>query len=377
MKRSADLRLAGLNAGAVLTGPETVHIDVTNGCNTNCVTCWDHSPLLTIGRSSAWKRRRADAESVAALLDDILTLGGLRAVILSGMGEPFTHPDIERMIQAVKSRGLHLTIITNLIPARAERVLELGVDQLLIGVHAATEAAYRAFHPNFVGDEWQRLLGMLDRFAEAGRRFKHVQVISRENAGELVEMVRFGHRYRAAQVNFKLASLKEGTEACRVTDEQRLALVDRLVPEAWAVARELGVVTNLDVFAEQLRAGGAATAPIADIGCFMGHVYSRILVDGTVLYCCNTEVVVGSLAGGARFSELWTGPAWSDLRARMRRGEYFDSCKQCGKVTQNVKIGRAFAAAYGEARLAEITGRAPSPPASTTDQPAPPALSWD
>lgn len=356
-KKFETLRLAGMDAGCVLTGPESVHIDVTNGCNTNCITCWDHSPLLHIGRTSAWKRRRVDAAAVRELLDDILSLGGLRAVILSGMGEPFTHPDIEPMIAAVKERGLHLTIITNLIPARAESVVELGVDTLLIGVHAATEAAYRAFHPSFVGDEWSRLLGMLERFAAAGRRDKHVQVISRVNAGELVEMVRFGHRYRAAQVNFKLASLKDGTEACRITDEQRRALTEELVPEARAVSRELGVPTNLDVFAEQLRAGGAATAPIADIGCFMGYVYSRILVDGTVLYCCNTDVVVGSLAGGARFSELWTGPAWGELRARMRRGEYFDSCSQCGKVTQNVKLGRAFAAAYGEARLFAISGR--------------------
>lgn len=358
MKKPADLRLAGMDAGAVLTGPETVHIDVTNGCNTNCITCWDHSPLLQIGRTSAWKRRRVDALAVEALLDDVLSLGGLKAVILSGMGEPFTHPDIEPMIAAVKARGLHLTIITNLIPARAERVLSLGVDQLLIGVHAASEAAYRAFHPSFVADEWARLLAMLEGFAAEGRRFKHVQVISQVNALELVEMVRFGHRYRAAQVNFKLASLKDGTEACRVTDDQRRALVNELVPEAIELADALGVSTNLDVFAEQLRAGGAATAPIRDIGCFMGYVYSRVLVDGTVLYCCNTDVVVGSIAGGARFSELWTGPSWRELRARMRRGDYFDSCNQCGKVAQNVKLGRAFAARYGEDRLAEITGRA-------------------
>src|SRR5262245_45478242 len=117
MKR--DLRLAGIDAGQVLTGPETVHIDITNGCNTNCITCWDHSPLLTNKRESRWKRQRVDASYVENLLDDVQSLGGLRAIILSGMGEPFSHPDIYRMIAAVKSRGLHLTIITNLVLARA------------------------------------------------------------------------------------------------------------------------------------------------------------------------------------------------------------------------------------------------------------------
>jgi hypothetical protein len=41
----------------------------------------------------------------------------------------------------------------------------------------------------------------------------------------------------------------------------------------------------------------------------------------------------------------------------MRRGEYFPSCNQCGKLNQNVKIGRAFGRAFGEERLLRVTGR--------------------
>lgn len=353
-----DPRLEGLACGQVLTGPETVHLDLTNGCNTNCITCWDHSPLLDRPRTSAWKRARVEAGAVEALLDDLVALGGLKAIILSGMGEPFTHPDIYRLIAAVKSRGLHLTLITNLIPADEERVLALGVDQLLIGIHGASEATYRAFHPSFRENEWERLLRMLERFRQAGRRYKHVHVICRENAWELEEMVRMADRFGAAQVNFKLASLKEGTQAARITLPQREQLAATWIPRARDEAARLGVETNLEVFSRQLEAGGADTAPIQDIGCFMGHYYARVLVDGTVLYCCNTEVRVGSLAEGKTFSQLWNGPEWNALRGRMRRGEYFASCRQCGKVNQNVKIAERFARAFGPDRLRAITGRA-------------------
>ena len=171
-------------------------------------------------------------------------------------------------------------------------------------------------------------------------------------------MIDLADEVRAAQVNFKLASLRDGTEACRITESQRRDLVERLVPRALARAEELGVATNLDVLLAQLGAGGGATAPIADVGCFMGYLYARVLVDGTVLYCCNTEVVVGSIAAGARFSELWTGDSWTALRERMRAGDYLESCSQCGKLTQNVKWAERFALAYGPERLAEITGRA-------------------
>ena len=187
-------------------------------------------------------------------------------------------------------------------------------------------------------------------------RDKHVQVICRANAEEVPEMVRLAHRYRAGALNYKLAGLREGTEAARIREDQRAWLLAEGVPAATALAAELGVETNLDVFAAQLGAGGGDTAPIADVGCFMGHVYARVLVDGTVLYCCNTEVVVGSLSQ-ARFSELWRGARWNEWRARLRAGQYLPSCGQCGKLNQNVKIGRKLAAAYGEETLRRVTGR--------------------
>jgi hypothetical protein len=90
----------------------------------------------------------------------------------------------------------------------------------------------------------------------------------------------------------------------------------------------------------------------------MGHYYARVLVDGTVLYCCNTEVRVGTLASGASFSQLWNGPEWNALRQKMRRGEYFDSCRQCGKLNQNVKLAARFEKRFGPERLAQVTGRA-------------------
>lgn len=187
-----DLRLEGLAAGAPRIGPRSIHVDITNGCNTNCVTCWDHSPHLTTPRPTAWKRQLMSAADVDALLGDVATLGGLEAVVISGMGDPFTHRGVYEVIEAVKGRGLHLTIITNLVPADPQRVIDLGVDQLLIGLHAASQEAYRAFHPSFQADEWARVHDALARFQAAGRRFKQVQVICSLNAHELVAMVEQG-----------------------------------------------------------------------------------------------------------------------------------------------------------------------------------------
>ena len=356
VRESRALRLRGIAEGRVLTGPQTVHIDLANGCNTNCVTCWDHSPLLDVARSSAWKRQRVSLEDFSALADDLASMKSVEAVILSGMGDPFVNPDIYRMIEVSKRHGWHVTVLTNALLADAARVIELDVDMMLISVNGVSAESYVAFHPNLTAHDFERLQSLLATFAHQGKRFKHVQVINRDTAREVPEMVRFAARYNAAHITYKLASLGHGTESCAITDEQRRRLVEEWIPEARAEAEQLGVETNLDVFTSQTQAGGLVTAPIKDVGCFMGWTYARVTVEGKILFCCSTEVEVGDLARG-KFSEQWYGAAWNETRERLMQGRYFAACAQCGKLNQNVKIGRKVREKLGEPIYLARTGR--------------------
>ena len=342
--------LAGIAAGAPVTGPRTVHVDVTNACNAACITCWDHSPLLLAPRPPAWKKTRLDLGYFDGLVDDLAALGSVRAVVLSGMGDPLVHPDIYAMIDRVKREGWHLTLMTNLIAADIDRLAAARVDQILVGVHGATPVAYSAFHPGWDEREFFKLCGHLRKLATTPSKVRHVQVINRDTAPEFVDMVRFGARFRADRVNFKLASLFGGTETCRITEDQRRWLIDDAVPRARALAAELSVATNLDLFDDQLRANDdddTATVPIREVGCFQGYVYTRITASLDVLYCCNTEVKVGSLAE-ARFAELWRGPSWQALRDRLRRGDYPVGCERCGKFEQNVAWSKRVREELGE-----------------------------
>ncbi|HEY4222038.1 MAG TPA: radical SAM protein, partial [Myxococcota bacterium] len=346
-KERERTRLQSLDSGVVTLAPHTVHFDLTNACNTDCVTCWDHSPHLEQARPSSWKRQRADAATVASTLDDIHALGGLEAVILSGMGEPFTHPDVYAIIADVKRRGLHLTIITNLVAADVDQVMALGVDALLVGVQGASLASYLAFHPSFHESHWRKLNEQLSALAHSSVDVKHVQVICAHNAHELRAMIDLAWQMRARQINFKLASLKHGTEAVRISHDQRSSLLSHghgSIDDACAHAASLGVATNLAVLRAQVEAGGELTAAIDSVGCFLGTSYARITVDGTALYCCNTETVVGTISPATPFSSLWTGSAWGAMRTRLREGRYFDGCYQCGKLNQNVKLAEKYRA---------------------------------
>ena len=341
--------LAAIASGQPTSGPRTVHVDVTNACNAACITCWDHSPLLHEPRTPAWKKQRWDLAAFEALVADLAALGSVKNVILSGMGDPLVHPDIMAMIARVKAHGWHLTVMTNLIAADIDRLARADVDQFLVGVHGATPKAYAAFHPGWDEREFFTLCAHLRRLAQTRSKVRHVQVINRDTAPDFVDMVRFGASFKADRVNFKLASLYGGTETCRITDAQRAQLLED-APRARALASELGVATNLNLFERQLVAGeddDSATVPIESVGCFMGHVYTRITATLDVLYCCNTEVRVGSLAD-APLSALWRGDAWQAMRARLRRGDYFAGCARCGKFEQNVTWSERVKRELGE-----------------------------
>lgn len=349
-------RWKGIAEGRTLVGPQTVHIDLANGCNTNCTTCWDHSPLLTTPRSAVWKRKLFDFERFVALAQDLAGMQSVEAVILSGMGDPFVNPAIYDIIAECKRHGWHVTVLTNALLADADRIAALGVDAMLVSVNGVTPASYTAFHPNLRAEDFERLKTLLARWQVLGVPVKHVQVINRDTAPELVEMVEFAARYGARHVTFKLASLGGGTEACAVTEAQRAQLQKWLVPEARAAAARLGVATNLDVFARQLAAGGAATTPIEEVGCFMGWHYARVTVEGALLYCCATTLQVGHLDWGP-FSTQWFGASWEALRAQLMAGTYAPACQQCGKFNQNVKLAAKVRAKLGEAAYLALTGR--------------------
>lgn len=336
-----DRVLDGLALGRPVAGPIQVHVDITNRCNAACITCWDHSPLLRTARSRAWKQQMLPLDSWESLVEQLDGFGSVGAVVLSGMGEPLTHPYAYRMMADVKARGWHLTVLTNLLAADLDALCAAGVDNLLVGVHGATPDAYAAFHPGWDEQDFFRMTRGLRALAAAGVRTRHVQVINRDTAPDVPAMVRFGQRYEADRVNFKLASLRGGTEDCAVTAEQLDWLVREAVPAATDEAERLGVRTNLHLFARQLAAAqageeGRTTTDMTGIGCAMGFAYTRVAVDGTVLFCCETEIPVGHLDDGP-LEQQWTGPRWQAVRDRVGRGEWFDGCARCGKVEQNVK----------------------------------------
>jgi len=350
LKSIRKARLRGLYQNVPEVGPQTVHFDIANACNTRCTTCWHHSPFLSEAHrpTTAWKKERLAFTDFERVFSDILALGGLENIVLSGMGDPTMNDELYDMVALAHRHNIGVTIITNLLRLDIDRLFaaarwpEVQLD-LLTSICGVTPESWQAFHAHPTPRGYEIMLERLAALELRDFRPKHVQVINRDNFFELPEMVRFAAAHPVKRVNFKYASLLYGTEAVALTESDDRRLAAELISEAKRLAAELGVDTDLDAFAMQVNPGSHATAPIADVGCFMGFLYARVTVAGEILYCCNTRLDVGHVLEPGGFEAAWRGARWQARRDALRQGQYFEGCEQCGKFKENLKWSKKIA----------------------------------
>lgn len=334
-------RLRGWSERRPRLGPETVHVDVANACNLRCVTCWNHAAGLAAPKSPEWKRLRMAPELFERAVDGAAALGAER-IIVSGGGEPFTHPEIESLLAHVKSRGLRLTVITNGTLCSFERLAALGVDQLLLNLASATPQTYARYHPGEPPRTFERLL---EGARSLAGKVNLVQVVNHANADEVPRMVELAAGI-GARCSFKVGDAPAGTERWALSAPEVAGLLAEGIPKARKRAKRLGVKTNLDAFADQLGDPAGRARPAH---CFAGYLYARVWVDGTVFFCCE-HVPVGSLAT-ASLAEIWGSREHQAVRDRLHAGEWLPGCGRCGKHDLNFAALRALQALRAEGRL--------------------------
>ena len=351
-------RLLGFLEQKVRLGPETVHIDIINACNLDCMTCWNYAPGLSSPKSAAWKAQRMERAVFHRVLGELVD-AGVERIILSGGGEPFMHPDIHAFIDAVKAKGLTLTVISNGTLCDFPRLAESGVDQMLINMSSASARSYVDYHPNQNVDTFDQL-----RAGIASVRgliaINLVQVINALNAHELVAMVELAAEL-GARASFKLGDTPPGTECFALSEAQRDTLIAQGVPAAMAVAETRQVKHNLDAFLAQITTckNNAATP----LSCFAGYLYSRVFVDGRVFFCCE-HIDVGHIDDG-NFTEIWHAAPYRAVRQRLHEGRAYPGCARCGKHDMNFSATRQLEKLRGDSNNPLTAGALPGSKAAT------------
>lgn len=114
-----------------------LYVEPTTVCNLNCRTCI----------RNVWGDPKAHMEmdTFRELLAQAQAFPGLERVVLSGLGEPLTHPHILEMVRLVRERGLAVTLGSNgllLDAAISRELVAMGVDRLVVSLDGVKPETY-------------------------------------------------------------------------------------------------------------------------------------------------------------------------------------------------------------------------------------------
>src|ERR1700691_4729641 len=140
-KRAVDPRryFEGIQADSEIPEhhPVCLYLETTNRCNLLCTTC---------------PRTYAELEPPADMSWDLFTsivdqIPRLHRAVLHGVGEPMLVKNLPRMVRYLKDRGTYVLFNTNgtvLNERNGRALIEAGLDELRVSLHAAHAKSYRA-----------------------------------------------------------------------------------------------------------------------------------------------------------------------------------------------------------------------------------------
>jgi tungsten cofactor oxidoreducase radical SAM maturase len=310
-----------------------LYVEPTTVCNLNCCTCI----------RNVWEdpKTHMEMETFRRLVEQTKQLPELQRVVLSGLGEPLTHPHILEMVRLARERGLAVTIGTNgllLDKATARELVALGVDRLVISLDGVTPETYAGVRGAMLSKVLDNIRGLNEAKKELGSLIPALGiefVALKSNIAELAELTSLASRLGAARV---LVS-----NVLAYTDELREEILYGYEPRppfstgSWPVKADAWVMwgtlelPRMHWGAEQrcrfvqdrasvVRWDGHVTP------CYpLSHNYSYLTIDGQ-----RKQVTHYNLGDITQYSllEIWTSEEYCSFRSEVRDFR-FPSCPDC------------------------------------------------
>jgi MoaA/NifB/PqqE/SkfB family radical SAM enzyme len=292
-----------LSSALPIALPMSLHVEPTNVCNFRCKSC-PHS--LGSYEDEVGYLEFMDLAMYKSLMEEISSLGGVRALKLFNYGESFLHKDIAEMIRFAKEiqAADRIEITSNMSRMSrelAESVVLSGLDYLRISIYGMSNDKQRDFTQSRISADkvYENVKLMRDVRESLGRNNPWLYVKMFETASP-EELEAFHERY---------ASL---------ADELAVEIVHNMSGVNDIVAR-----LDFDIDVQQ----------VPRQICPQPFYQSSIGANGDVTICCidwSFSSVVGNLRESS-FREIWFGEKLQRVRELLLSGEYrsLRSCKDC------------------------------------------------
>lgn len=340
--------LLGAVTGYPFIGPKIVHIEIINKCDHKCIYCWFHSPKLKEKKPKWWQEQTLDLKVFKKVVDE---LAGVKTkiILLSGLGEPFLHPDIMEMTRYVKEKGIRLEFVTNgtflLSKKISKELVDLGVDSAAINISAATAETYIKIHTNQPKKTFNKIkenLIYIKRLKESRGLnkpvIKVVDIVTSTNYDEIEKIIEFTKEVGGSEIRFKPFDPVGGTEHLLLSNQQ-IEDLKRKEKELLAKMDELNIKNNLHYYIQLITASGAKTGFYTkdrwvSVGCYTPWNFLRVLADNVSCSPCYHSPIILPI-GDFDFDEIWNSQKYKDFRDYLnemnkdKSKAVYESCKQC------------------------------------------------
>jgi MoaA/NifB/PqqE/SkfB family radical SAM enzyme len=332
IRREQMLELAAANAP--LASPIEAYFEVTNRCNSLCVTC----PLTSSPREEA---RQLSLDEFRALVDQ---LPDLRRAVMQGIGEPLLNRDLAAMITYLKQRGVYVVFNTNATLLTRRRQIELiqsGLDELRVSIDGSTPETYLRVRgiPAFdrVIENVAQMVRTRHELAAATPRISFWVTGMRTNLPELPGVVALAASIGVDEVYLQRLTFWEDSLAGQ-SIYQGHGEVAAILAETERRAAELGVALR----------GAGAVGPRENLvdrtpqpepwrGCSRPLRLAYVTAQGNALPCCIapfTDAPYEDITLGNYFRDgvqaVWNGEKYQRFRQQLYSSQPPASCRNCG-----------------------------------------------
>ena len=331
-----------LHDGHQINTVRNVTFAITHKCNLRCQMCYFHKELAN--------RSELPFSLYKKVIDEIARTHP--AVILSG-GEPFTHPDLVKMVAYAKSKNLPVQIVTNgtmLKPETIDELVSLKLDYInfsLLGNEVS--------HPLIaqVPNSYEKFVQNLSYFAEhrGSTKIGVSFTITPEGLKDIEHAVTLANRYKVDGVrfqhfNFLLPAEFEAQAKVMEKSFSQPGSVNEieLPPEMPGMAQDLERLSQeISNKLPGIPVQWAPTLTSSEIHNWYStdrfdtqrkciFPWRGIIIDanGKVYPCSKIYYELGDLNEGDILS-IWNGKNMKQFRKLLRKG-LFPACSRCCKL---------------------------------------------
>ncbi|MCJ8346214.1 radical SAM protein [bacterium] len=328
------LRMLGITCDHAFVGPQSVHIDVTSKCNTKCTFCGYHTDLIDDKpwTKNGWSEKELDFNLFKNFVDDLVSLQSKEDVLLTGGGEPLMHPKILDMISYLRQNEIYTILFTNgllLKKYTVNQLVDLGLNKIYWSIHSASSNTWIMQHPGANPSTFQMVIDQMKYLVEykkaKGTQYPTivlVNAISAVNTHEVMDLVDLAIDLQVDHLRLQVVHKhNEQTNHLLLTKYQLTELSKKLpLIEKKLKQHNILLLDNIAFQVSHLLENMDKKEVINDdwtynkynqSGCFIGYLFTRTWVDGTMSYCCHDRVV-NHLENG--FASSWNSKEYNHYR---------------------------------------------------------------